>query len=456
MGIDLGSILQSARLSFAVLFISLVAGLGFYPAQSDFASIAALYLPLFILYVCIAQHTSNQAQLIFWLGVGVLSRFILLFAFPNLSDDIYRFVWDGRLVVQDINPFEQLPSYYLTVDPQLPGINQALYDQLNSPNYFTIYPPICQTIFAGAVSLAGENIDRSALVMKVFLLACELGSFIVIFRILALLSLPNKNVLWYALNPLVIIEVMGNLHFEGAMVFFFLLSFYFLIRSKIGAAAFVMGLSIGSKLLPLMFLPTLLKRLGFKKTFIFSLLTGITVLVLFLPLLSETFLANFGNSLDLYFRRFEFNASIYYLVREIWQWLEGYNPISIVGPFFPIATISYILYETFLRKEQSIENWLTTTLLVFTCYLCFATTIHPWYLCLPIVMCLFTPYRYPILWSGLIMMTYINYNGEVYYENLWIVLLEYLAVFAYMVYEFRIYTPWKKNFTSDPVSANIG
>jgi hypothetical protein len=202
-----------------------------------------------------------------------------------------------------------------------------------------------------------------------------------------------------------------------------------------------MGLSIASKLLPLMFIPTLLRRIGFKKFMIYGLATGLTVLLLFIPLVSETFIANFADSLDLYFRKFEFNASIYYVVREVGTPLLGWNPIQFAGPIFSLLTVGYILIETFLRQKQSPENWLCTTLLVFTCYLTFATTIHPWYLSLPIVMCLFTNYRYPILWSGLIMMTYFNYAGAEYQENLWVVLSEYLLVFGYMIYEFSKYPP---------------
>ena len=445
------SLLHKARFPLAILFIGLVAGLGYYPAQSDFGIIAVLFIPLFLLYVYISQQANPKAQVLFWVGVGILVRFILLFAFPNLSDDIYRFIWDGRLIVAGVNPFEQLPGYYLTPENVVPGIDQALYNELNSPDYFTIYPPVAQTVFAGAVSFAGDSLYVSSVVMKVFLLACEIGAIMFILRILQQLSLPIKNVLWYALNPLIIIEVMGNLHFEGAMVFFFLMSFYFLLRSKLGIAAFAMGLSIASKLLPMMFLPSLLNRLGFKKLFIYGLLTGATVVLLFLPLVSETFINNFANSLDLYFRKFEFNASIYYATREVGQYFLGWNPIQFVGPIFSLLSVAYIGIETLYRKNQSIENWLTTTLFIFTFYLCFALTIHPWYLSLPIVMCLFTPYRYPILWSGLIMMTYVNYSGAEYQENLWVVLIEYAAVFGFMIWEFRKYRPWGGNVETQAV-----
>ena len=428
---------QKISLLLAFLFIVLSIGLAYYPNQDNFAAIAFFYIPLFFLYVLIVSKSENKTEVTFWIGTAILARFILLFAFPNLSDDIYRFIWDGRLIVNDINPFEELPSYYLAADPQIPGINRALFSQLNSPDYFTIYPPVAQTVFAGAVSVAGDNIMISSIVMKVFLLACEIGSLVIIPRILNLLSLPIKNVLWYALNPLVLIEVMGNLHFEGAMVFFFLLAFYLLLKNKLVYAAIAMGLSVASKLLPLMLLPTILKRLGFKRSIIFGAVTVATTMILFAPLISETFVNNFANSLDLYFRKFEFNGSVYYLVREIVQYTAGYNPILIVGPLFPIATVLFILYETFFRKHQSIQNWMTTTLLVFTFYLIFANTIHPWYVIMPIAMCLFTNYRFPILWSGLIMMTYINYAGEVYHENLWVVGIEYVVLFGFMIWEFR-------------------
>ena len=88
-----------------------------------------------------------------------------------------------------------------------------------------------------------------------------------------------------------------------------------------------------------------------------------------------------------------------------------------------------------------------STLLVFTCYLLLSMTIHPWYVIMPVAMCLFTNYRYPILWSGLIMMTYINYADEVYHENLWLVALEYVLVFGFMGWEF-----WKRPPFSTQVS----
>jgi len=74
-------------------------------------------------------------------------------------------------------------------------------------------------------------------------------------------------------------------------------------------------------------------------------------------------------------------------------------------------------------------------LLSISLYLVCATLVHPWYLSLAIVLSVFTKYRYPILWSALICLTYLNYSYAEYHENLWIVALEYLAVFGFFIWE---------------------
>ncbi|MEQ9229236.1 MAG: hypothetical protein RIF46_01035, partial [Cyclobacteriaceae bacterium] len=71
----------------------------------------------------------------------------MLFATPSLSDDFYRFIWDGRLLAHGIHPFAELPGFYLDPSLNIPGIDQSLFDNLNSKEYFTIYPPFAQLIF---------------------------------------------------------------------------------------------------------------------------------------------------------------------------------------------------------------------------------------------------------------------------------------------------------------------
>ena len=363
---------------------------------------------------------------------------------PNLSDDIYRFIWDGRLWLSGINPFDALPSTYIEQNNLPPLLNESLYKQLNSPNYFTIYPPVCQGIFIFGCWLFPQDILASAIVMKLFLFAFEVGTIFLLIRLLAIFNLPFQRVLWYALNPLLIIEITGNMHFEGAMIFFLVLALYLLQTHKWVASALAFAFAIASKLLPLMFLPFLFWRLGWKRSLFYYSIVGVATIVLFLPLFSGAFIENFGDSLNLYFQKFEFNASLYYIGRWIGYQRVGYNLIGVIGPGLAAFAGISILLIAFLIKQNGFKDLPHFWLFAITIYLFCTTTVHPWYTALPIVLCLFTRFRYPILWSGLIFLTYINYSYAAYYENLWIVGLEYSLVFGWLIYE--IYFPKKATF----------
>jgi hypothetical protein len=75
--------------------------------------------------------------------------------------------------------------------------------------------------------------------------------------------------------------------------------------------------SIASKLIPLAFLPFLIRRLGWRKSLVFFLTIAATILLLFLPYVSRELFLQIAGSLDLYFQKFEFNASVFYLVRWV-------------------------------------------------------------------------------------------------------------------------------------------
>lgn len=429
-----------------VLLFALTYFLGYTVDQSDFQPMIYYYALFFGLYIIIINKIKDQQAIWYFVGLGIALRFLLVFAFPNLSDDVFRFIWDGRLITQGINPFNHLPGYFLEAGNAVSGLDQALYDQLNSPNYYTIYPPLSQAIFAIATWLFPDSYYGASLIMKSFLFAMECGSIYFIVRLLRHFKLPPNRVLIYTLNPLIIIEITGNLHFEGAMIFFLLGSLTLLLQQRLVPSAIGFGLSIAAKLLPLMFLPYFIKRLGWQKALIYFSIIAITLLLCFSPLLNPTFFHNFGNSLDLYFQKFEFNASVYYVLRWLGTQVRGYNMIQTLGPLLALSILSTISISAYKEKNLSKVALLEKCLFAISIYVFLATTIHPWYVAMPLVLCTFTNWRFPILWSGLIMLTYINYSYETYQENLWIVGLEYTLVFGYLIYE------WKKNNKSIPAT----
>ncbi|MEK7255452.1 MAG: hypothetical protein AAB316_11950, partial [Bacteroidota bacterium] len=78
-----------------------------------------------------------------------------------------------------------------------------------------------------------------------------------------------------------------------------------------------------------------------------------------------------------------------------------------------------------------------TCLFAFCIYLACTTTLHPWYLALPVLLCIFTRWRFPIVWSGMIFLTYVNYSYSPYRENLCVVALEYAVVAGWLIFEWR-------------------
>ncbi|MEM1322104.1 MAG: glycosyltransferase 87 family protein [Bacteroidota bacterium] len=445
----------SLKYGLSSLLLGLTIGLGYAVEQSDFPYIISMYALFFVAYIFIYKKATRQDGW-FFIGLGIVLRASLLFGIPNLSDDIYRFVWDGRLLLNGINPFDHLPSYYIEQATMPEGITQNLYDQLNSPNYFTIYPPVCQAVFALSCWVFPHSILGSAILMKLFVFACEVGSLLLLVRLLPPFRSqsegpPPREVLLYALNPLIIIELCGNLHFEGPMIFFLLLALWCLQRQRYDWSAVAMALSIASKLLPLIFLPFLIQRLGWKKSLRYFIIVGALLLLFFLPLASGAFLANFGNSLDLYFRKFEFNASLYYLLRWVGFQLSGYNLIAFIGPGLALLVFINILVKAWREQNPHLSSLPLMMLFAICLYLSCTTTVHPWYASLPIVLCLFTRFRFPVLWSGLIVLTYINYSYAEYFENLWIVGIEYglVVLFFWMEYTGRL-----KNLTDSPALAD--
>jgi hypothetical protein len=136
------------------------------------------------------------------------------------------------------------------------------------------------------------------------------------------------------------------------------------------------------------------------------------------------------SSLSLYFQRFEFNASIYYLLREAGYWIFGYNIIAFSGKIIAIVSLVGILWFSIQSKD-----FIKTALWIFSFYLALATTVHPWYISTLVAISIFTPFRYPIFWSFLIFLSYATYQTPAYTENLSLVALEYTIVYGFLMYE---------------------
>ncbi|WP_299128086.1 mannosyltransferase [uncultured Winogradskyella sp.] len=411
---------------------------------------------------------------------ALLFRLLFLFSIPNLSQDFYRFIWDGRMIFEGFNPYLYTPNSFI-VNEQFPVTQaQELYNGMGelSAMHFTNYPPINQLCFFITSLFASKSILGSVMVMRVIIIVADLGTLYFGKKLLEQLKMPSNRIFWYILNPFIIIELTGNLHFEGVMIFFLVWSLYLLHSNKWQWAAVIFACSVSVKLIPLMFLPlffwwfnkttailsvveksheplndaqgnSIVKlndeiasakkpRNALFKLLSFYTIVGITVVLLFLPFFSMEFVNNYSKTVGLWFSNFEFNASIYYILRAIGYAITGYNEIAIIGKVLPVITVLIILGLALLKKNDTLPKLITSMLLAFTFYLFLSTTVHPWYLATLVLFCVFTKYRFPLIWSVVIVLSYLSYLGigtADKSENLWIVGLEYLVVFSVFIWE---------------------
>lgn len=385
-----------------------------------------LFVASLLLYLKRRQFTWKQ-----WIWVLIGIKGVLLFSTPNLSEDYLRFLWDGEMIIEGKSPYQYSPESIID-DPNLaPKHADELYPDLNSKIYFSVYPPVNQILFALS-SLFG--IEGGLFFLKLLILISEIGIFILLRKLLIYFKQDEYKSLIYSLNPLVIIETVGNVHFEGMMFFFMLLSLWLWIQNRKVLSPIVYSLAIGTKLIPLMFLPFLFRKIGLKRTVIFCLIAGGSLLLQFLPFINMELISNFWASIDLYFQSFEFNASIYYIIREVGFQIKGWNIIQVAGPWLSIVAFLGILFMAFQNRFFK-DRFFEKMVIAFTIYLFCATTVHPWYLITLLGISVFTNIKYPILWSFLVLLSYSHYMGGGFDENFWWIGLEYGLLVVAVVFE---------------------
>jgi len=389
-----------------------------------FASFLGLLVSAFLL-VKANEKTAWRAGWLFRLG--------LLAATPWLSDDYARFVWDGRLLSQGWNPYLYLPAALVgTPEGNHLGLTPQLYQLLNSPHYYTVYPPFNQALFGLSAWLSGGNLWGNIVWLRVWILLAEAVTAWLLPKLLKRLGKPSRLALAYWLHPLVILELTGNVHFEAVMVALGLLAAWLLVQNRLWASATAFALAVVTKLIPLVLGPLLIRELGWKRGLAYGLAGGGLIIGFFAPFVSAELIRNFGSSVDLYFQKFEFNASVYYLVRQLGYWLTGYNIIQTAGPLLSLLTLTGVVILAIRRLPPA-----ETVLLTLSLYFAFATTVHPWYLTTLVAVSVLTNYRFPLVWAAGAFLSYATYRTTAYTENLWLTGLEYGSVILFAGWEYR-------------------
>lgn len=430
--------------------------------RHDFIKLITLCFGLFGLTYVLINYLGNQFR--FALGIGLVLRLVFLLAAPNLSQDFYRFIWDGLVVTSGGNPFLFTPEVYLE---QAQGFGlfipnaELLYEGMGSLNgsHFSNYPPVNQLFFALSVLLGGKSIFGTIIAMRLLLIAADIGVFYFGWKLLKQLKIPKQAIYWYFLNPFIIIEITGNLHFEAVMLFFLVASLYYLKTQKWFLSGIFMALSISLKLIPLVFLPIVLfhfwkqGKQGRVNGLKYFTSLGSVLIISFLPFINQEVITHFLNTTALWFQNFEFNASIYYVVRYIGYQTIGWNIIETAGKVLAISIFLIVMILALFRKNQKYPVLLISMLIAISLYYLLATTVHPWYIALPLILGIFSGYQFPIIWSAVVFLSYSAYGIDSVNENLWLVAIEYLLLLAFVVWEWNQKQP--KSRIPNPNQRNI-
>lgn len=188
-------------------------------------------------------------------AVAVVLRAVLLPASPTLSEDVYRYLWDGRVQLAGINPYRFAPD-----DPALASLRDAAWEPINHKEIPTIYPPLQQGLFR-AVAAVSETV----LAFRIAFCALDLVLLAALWRILAAAGSRPGSLALYAWNPLVVVEVAGSGHNEVLAGLFLALTLLALARGRPRLSAVGFGAAIAAKIWPLALAPALLRRLPLRR-----------------------------------------------------------------------------------------------------------------------------------------------------------------------------------------------
>ena len=197
----------------------------------------------------ITRGIDGRSLTILTLGTAALLRVIALGAPIFLSDDINRYIWDGRVQAAGINPYRYVPT-----DPELaPLRDEMVFPNINRSNYApTIYPPVAQLLF-----LLATRLGETVFTVKLFLIATEAAGIWALLLVLRAAGAPRNRILLYAWHPLPIWETAGSGHIDAAVVAFVALALLADIEGRRAWSGAALAAATLVKLFPVVLAPAL-------------------------------------------------------------------------------------------------------------------------------------------------------------------------------------------------------
>jgi alpha-1,6-mannosyltransferase len=340
----------------------------------------------------------SQCQI---LGSLVITGTILLLAAPILSEDIWRYVWDGFSLASGTNPYCVAPS-----SPSMDQFSQRYQLQtvrasIGHAQLPTIYPPLAQAIFS-----VSSLFTPSTIPIRVLGGLAIMCSAILLFRLLKWRGINPSLVVLFVFNPLVLVEVYVSGHVDIFAVMFVLGAFYLAQIGRHSLSACLLACAVLTKVIPILIIPVVLKRRWKQWGLCLTIISCVYLLFSMsdcsplgsLSTFSGKWRHNDGmfGALHWFFEQGLSNIeSLSYISHTLSRWLTGTSQINTPGLVAMLSTklmcLSLVLafYLWLRRTDWNIE---IKALSLFAFFFTVSPVVHPWYLIwiLPIL---------PYLWS---------------------------------------------------------
>ena len=387
------------------------------------------FFPAFFCYALAAWLVLRRADgsIYFILGTALLFRLTLWSSPATLSDDIFRYVWDGQVQLAGINPYLYAPSA-----PEVAHLHEALSQSVNHADISTVYPPLAQFFFRAVCTL-----NPTPAAMKLALLLCDWGLCLLLARSLVRRGQDPRRVLLYAWNPLPLIEVAGSGHIDALGILLLFLALHALQLRHLTTAVCALTAAFLAKLFPLILVPTFWRCPGDRTLSAWLdprprkvlLLFPVMVLVAFLPF------ADAGTQLiaglRIYIQHWYFNAAAYSLIHYSLSPWNG-NAHSHARWFCTAFFVFFALY-TQIRSRDPYR----ATFISLGAYVLLSPTMHPWYLLWVLPFLPFFPHPAWLLFSGLIVLAYevlMDYvHTGVWQEKTWVLWAQYAPFYIGLI-----------------------
>ncbi|MBI1941258.1 MAG: DUF2029 domain-containing protein [Acidobacteria bacterium] len=340
--------------------------------------------------------------------------------FLLFDSDIWRSLWDGHVGAHGVNPYRFAPSdaaLDALADADRAGLadHRAMWsdvrDNINHPSVPSIYPPLAQAVFRFSHWLA----PGSVLAMKILLVFFDLLAVLFLALTLRQVGRPITDVLLYAWNPLVIKVFAGSGHMDAVLVAALAATAYFLARNSRAMAAATYGLAILAKLSPVILLPFVLKRVGWRRL----ALSGAIVIAAYLPFLDAGWAVFEG--LRTFARDWQFNAGPFALFRWLAS-LVSNSPDVVARAVSGLAVLAVVAWLAW-RDGGDNRTFANHGVVALGALLLLGPAVMPWYVAWLLPLAIIAGTRVWVYFSALVCLAFLVMIDQT--EHAWALILEY-------------------------------